>query len=382
MKLIPLTIHSIDSDDIKEVSKVLRSDRLTQGKKIGEFENALCRYTGAKYAVCVSSATAALHIACLAVGIKQGDEVITSPITFVASANCVLYCGGKPVFADISADSGNIDPNQIREKITKNTKAVIPVHYAGNPVNLKEIYKMAKSKGLIVIEDAAHALGSTYLGKRIGSCRYSDMTVFSFHPTKSITTGEGGAVLTNDKKLYEKLLLLRSHGITRDQRFLKKNPGPWYYEMQALGLNYRMSDFQAALGISQLRKIEKFISKRKQITQKYNNAFRDKDRIKILRQTKETKSSYHLYVVLVNFKKIRKTRKQVMEYLKRENIETQVHYIPVYFQEYYKKLGYRQGLCPVAESFYQKELSLPIYYSMSNKDLDYTIKKISYVTKK
>jgi UDP-4-amino-4,6-dideoxy-N-acetyl-beta-L-altrosamine transaminase len=374
MKLIPLTIHSIDSSDIKEVSKVLRSDRLTQGKKIGEFENALCKYTGAKYAVCVSSATAALHIACLAVGIKQGDEVITSPITFVASANCVLYCGGEPVFADISADSGNIDPNQIREKITKNTKAVIPVHYAGNPVNLKEIYKIAKSKGLIVIEDAAHALGSTYLGKRIGSCRYSDMTVFSFHPTKSITTGEGGAVLTNDKKLYEKLLLLRSHGITRDQRFLKKNPGPWYYEMQALGLNYRMSDLQAALGISQLKKISRFIAKRKQIAKKYDEAFKHIDWIKPLKMKPGRETSYHLYVVSIDFKKIKKTRKQFMQSLKQSGIETQVHYIPVYQQPYYRTI--MKVSCPRTENYYLTALSLPIFFGMKGKEVDYVIKQI------
>lgn len=374
MKFIPLTIHTIDSNDVKEVENVLRSNRLTQGGKNSDFERALCRYTSAKYAVCVSSGTAALHIACLAAGIKPGDEVIVPSITFVASANCVLYCGAKPVFADIDKDTANIDIDEVKKLINKKTRAIIPVDFTGQSADLKDIHDIAKKNNLIVIEDAAHALGASYYGKRVGSCRYSDMTAFSFHPTKSITTGEGGAVLTNDKKLYEKLLLLRSHGITRDQRFLKKNPGPWYYEMQVLGFNYRMTDLQAALGISQLKKIDRFIAKRREITKKYDAAFNHIDWIKPLKIKPNRKTSCHLYVVLIDFKKIKKTRRQFMQSLKQNGIETQVHYIPVYHHPYYKKI--MKVSCKNAEKYYEKALSLPIYPKMSRLEQYYTIKKI------
>ncbi|RLJ01480.1 MAG: UDP-4-amino-4,6-dideoxy-N-acetyl-beta-L-altrosamine transaminase, partial [Candidatus Aenigmatarchaeota archaeon] len=235
-KYIPYGHQWINNDDIKEMIKVLKSEWITQGPKVKEFEEALCEYTGAKYAVAVSSGTAGLHIACLAAGIKEGDEVITSPITFVASANCILYCGGTPVFVDVQEDTINIDPEEIEKKITKKTKAIIPVHFAGHPCDLEEIHSIAKKYGLIIIEDACHALGAEYKGSKIGSCKYSNMTIFSFHPVKSITTGEGGAVLTNNKKLYKKLLMLRNHGITKERKsFIYEYEGPWYYETQFLG---------------------------------------------------------------------------------------------------------------------------------------------------
>src|SRR3989338_10997620 len=298
--MLPYGRQWIDEDDIKAVVEVLRSDWLTKGPKVEEFEKAMAEYCGAKYAVAVSSGTAALHLACLVAGIKQGDEAITSPITFVASANCVLYCGGKPVFADIDKDTYNIDPAEIKKKITKKTRAIIPVHFAGLPCDMGAIKKIAEEYDLIIIEDACHALGAEYgiqnPGLRtkeewikVGSCSHSDMAVFSFHPVKHITTGEGGAVLTNNEKFYEKLLLFRNHVITKDpEKFTNKdlafplsseplihNPNPWYYEMQELGFNHRITDMQCALGISQLRKLDSFISRRRKIVSIYNQALGD-----------------------------------------------------------------------------------------------------------
>ena len=276
---MPYGRQYIDSTDIKKVVNVLKSDWITQGPKVKEFENALCNYTGAKYAVVVSSGTAALHIACLAAGIKEGDEVITSRITFAASANCILYCKGKPVFADIQEDTVNIAPEEIKKKITKKTKAIIPVHFAGHPCELDTISAIARNYKLLMIEDAAHALGASYKGKKIGCCKHSDMATLSFHPIKSITTGEGGAVLTNRKDLYERLRIFKNHGITKDRSIMHSLDGPWYYEMQELGYNYRITDFQCVLGISQLKKIDQFIQKRREIVQRYNEAFMDVEKI-------------------------------------------------------------------------------------------------------
>jgi len=314
--LIPYGRQFIDDEDIQEVIKTLKSDFITQGPKIKEFESALCEYTEAKYAVAVSNGTAALHISCLAAGIRHNHEVITSPITFVASANCILYCGGKPVFADVQEDTINIDPEEIERKITRNTKAVIPVHFAGHPCDLEEIYAIAKKNNLIVIEDACHALGAEYKGSKIGSCKYSDLTVFSFHPVKSITTGEGGAVLTNNKKLYEKLLMLRNHGITKDPTKFTINHqlstindyGSWYYEMQELGFNYRLTDFQCGLGLSQLKKLDKFIQRRREIVEIYNKELSKIDEIILPKERPYVKSSWHIYYIrLKNFQKKKKS---------------------------------------------------------------------------
>ncbi len=377
MKNIPYGHQYIDDEDIKEVTNVLQSDWITQGSKIEEFEKAISKFTGAKYTIAVSSGTAALHLAAIAADIKNKDEVITSPITFVASANCVLYCGGKPVFADIENKIPNIDPNQISKKITKKTKAIIPVDYSGHPCDLKEIYEIAENKNLTVIEDASHALGAEYKGTKIGSCQYSDIGVFSFHPVKHITTGEGGAILTNDEELYEKLTMLRAHGITKEKNKLEKNDGPWYYEQQLLGYNYRITDFQCALGISQLKKLYKFIKKRREIVDIYNKELKNLDSIELPFEKEYVKSSWHLYYIQI---KNHNKRRDIFEKLRKNNIRCQVHYMPVYLQPYYQKIGYSKDLCPRAEEFYKKVISIPIYPTMKASEIEYVIKTLKKVS--
>lgn len=394
MKIIPYGHQWIDKEDIEEVIKVLKSDWITQGSKVKEFENALCKYTGAKYAVVVSSGTVALHLACLIAGIKKGDEVITSPITFVASANCILYCGGKPIFVDIQKDTVNIDPKEIKKKITSRTKAIIPIHFAGHPCDLKEIKDIARKYNLLVIEDAAHALGAEYKGSKIGSCKYSDITIFSFHPVKSITTGEGGAVLTNNKKFYEKLLMFRNHGITKTPKeFINKKlaftqpatrspqtANPWHYEMQLLGYNYRITDFQCALGISQLKKLDKFIQRRREIVEAYKETFKNNDFFDLPIEKKDIKSSWHLYPIKLK-DEYKDKKKLIFNSLRKKGLWVQVHYIPVYWQPYYQELGYRKEICPNAEDFYQREISIPLYQSISAKDINYVIDRIFKVFK-
>ena len=384
MKLIPYGYHWIDNEDIKEVIKVLKADWITQGPKIKEFENALCQYTGARYAVVVSSGTAALHIACLAVGIQKKDEVITSPITFVASANCVLYCGGRPIFADIQEDTVNIEPEEIKDKITKKTKAIIPVHFAGHPCDLEEIYTIAKKYNLIIIEDACHALGAEYKGSKIGSCKYSDLTVFSFHPVKSITTGEGGAILTNNKKLYEKLLMLRNHGITKDptkftinyQPSTINDYGSWYYEMQELGFNYRITDFQCALGLSQLKKLNKFIQRRREIVEIYNKELSKIDEITLPKERPYVKSSWHIYYIRL---KNSQRRKEVFERLRKKGLGVQVHYIPVHLQPYYRNnFGYKEGDYPKAENYYSSTITLSLYANLKKKAVSSILNKVKH----
>jgi len=380
MKYIPYGKHWLDKKDIEEVIKVLSSNWITQGPKIKEFEEALCKYTEAKYAVAVSSGTAGLHLACLAAGIEEGDEVITSPITFVASANCILYCRAKPVFADIQEDTVNIDPKEIKRRLTKKTKAIIPVHFAGHPCDLEEIHQIAKKHNLIVIEDACHALGAEYKGTKIGSCKYSDMTVFSFHPVKSITTGEGGAVLTNNKRLYEKLIILRHHGITKERRkFIKRSEGEWYYEMQMLGFNYRITDFQCALGINQLRKLDRFIEKRREIVEIYRKELSTIDDIILPKERSYVKSAWHIYCIRVNNSA---TRKDVFKRLRNYGIGVQVHYIPIHFQPYYKNLGYKEGDCPGAEEYYKRAITLPLYPTLGIKEVKFIIQKIKKLLNK
>ena len=373
MRYIPYGWHTIDEDDINAVTRTLRSNWITQGPKIRDFEEALCRYATVKYAVAVSSGTSALHIACLAAGINKGDEAITSPITFLASANCILYCSAKPVFADIQEDTINMNPEEIKKKITSKTKAIIPVHFAGHPCDLKEIQDIAKKHNLLVIEDAAHALGAQYRDTKVGSCKYSDMTIFSFHPVKHLTTGEGGAVLTNRKDLYEKLLMLRNHGITKENsRFKTKgsrlNKGKWYYEMQYLGFNYRITDFQCALGNSQLKKIRGFLKRRRQIASVYSKELSQIKEIILPLERPYAKSSWHIYYI-----RLRDTRKRrvIFDRLQRFGIGVQVHYIPVYWQAYYQDLGYNKGLCPKAEQYYRQTITLPLYPKMQNTDINY-----------
>jgi len=378
---IPYATQWIDEEDILAVAEALRSAYLTQGPLVEEFEKKVAEYCGARYAVAVNSGTSALHIACLAAGIKTGDEVITSAITFAASANCVLYCGGKPVFADIDPGTALIEPADIRKKITKKTKAVIPVHFAGHPADMEEINKIAREKNLIVIEDAAHAIGARYKlmesndWVKVGSCAHSDMTIFSFHAVKQLTTGEGGMVLTNNEALYKKLILFRSHGITRDPSLLTFNQspltGPWYYEMQELGYNYRLTEIQCALGLSQLKKLYEFISRRKEIANIYDEAFAKMEDIDYIREKQGFDSSRHLYVILVN------NREEVFNFLrKKANILVNVHYIPVYHHPYYQKLGYGRGLCPRAEEFYLRAISIPMFPKLTNDEVHYVIEKV------
>lgn len=366
---LPYGQQWIDDEDIKEVVKVLKSDYLTTGPKVAEFESKIAQYVGSKYAVAVSNGTAALHAACFAAGINEGDEVITTPLTFAASANCILYQGGKPVFADIDFDTYNIDPSEIEKNITEKTKAIIPVDFTGQPVDVDRIKDIAKKYGLIVIEDAAHALGAEYKGNKIGSL--ADMTAFSFHPVKHITTGEGGMITTNDEELYNRLVLFRSHGITRDaNRLANKNEGSWYYEQLELGYNYRITDIQCALGISQISKLDKFLGRRREIAEKYNSYLKNIDGIILPYQASYSKSSWHLYVIQIELEKFKVGRREIFEALRAENIGVNVHYIPVYYHPYYQRLGYKKGLCPKAEKFYERALTLPLYPKMEEKDIE------------
>ena len=363
--------QNVTPEDIHAVADVLRSDWLSQGPKIREFEEALCRYTGAKYAVAVANGTAALHTACLAAGIGPGDEVITSPVTFLASANCVVYCGGTPVFADIQEETVNIDPGEIDQHIGARTKALIPVHFAGQPCDLKEIRRLARKHKLLVIEDACHALGSEYRGRKIGGCAYSDMTVFSFHPVKNITTGEGGAVLTNRKDLYERLLMFRTHGITKNPRLLTRNDGPWYYEMPVLGYNYRITDLQCALGVSQLKKLDRFVDQRRALVQLYK-VLLDGDARFILPVEKDgVKTAWHIFVIQL---KDAALRNKVFKSLQEGGVVPQVHYIPIHLQPYYqKRFGYRRGQFPLSEQYYGRAMTLPLYPQLRKSDVRHVV---------
>lgn len=367
MNYIPYGRQCIDEQDIEAVVDVLRSDFITTGPKIEEFESKVAAYCGAKYAVAISNGTAALHAACIAAGIGPGDEVITTPITFVASSNCVLYCGGTPVFADIDSETYNIDPSDIERKITKHTKAIIAVHFTGQPCDMDKITAIAKKHNLIVIEDAAHALGADYKGTRIGSI--SDMTTFSFHPVKHITTGEGGMILTNNSDLYQKLKLARTHGITKDSDNMSKCDGPWYYEQQTLGYNYRITDFQCALGISQMDKLDRFVEARRKIADTYDKAFKDCRNIITPYQLDGCNNSYHLYVIKVN------NRREFFDKMRAAGIGVNVHYIPVYTQPYYRSNGYQDVMCRNAEEYYDKAVSLPIYPELSAEEQQYVIDK-------
>ncbi|CAH1195730.1 UDP-4-amino-4-deoxy-L-arabinose--oxoglutarate aminotransferase [Paenibacillus auburnensis] len=364
---LPYGRQFIDEADIASVVQVLQSDFITTGPAIEQFEAEIARFTGAKYAVAFTSGTAALHGACYAAGIGAGHEVITTPMTFAASANCILYQGATPVFADIDPLTYNLDPKRIREKITERTKAIIPVHFTGQPAELDEIHTIARDNNLIVIEDAAHALGAKYKNKSIGSI--GDMTMFSFHPVKHITTGEGGMITTNNPLYYEKLLQFRTHGITRNPDHMIQNHGPWYYEMQFLGYNYRLTDIQAALGLSQLKKLDLFVDLRKKYAAMYNEAFRHTQAIQIPYQSSEGASSWHLYIIALNLEQLSGSRKDIFEALLKENIGVNVHYIPVHLLPYYQELGYQEGSCPNAEQLYNRIITLPLFQGMSEQDV-------------
>lgn len=368
----------IDDADIQAVVDVLKSDYLTCGPKIGELEQKLCEVTGAKYAVVCSNGTAALHIAAMAAGVGEGDEVITTPITFAASANCALYCGARPVFADIDPETYNIDPAKVEAAITPRTKAVVAVDYTGQSVALDPLRKICREHGLFLIEDGAHVIGTKYKGQPNGSL--SDMTTLSFHPVKTVTGGEGGAVLTNDETLYRKLVLYRAHGITRDPSLMEHEPdGPWYYEMIDLGYNYRMTDMQAALIISQLDKLERFSARRKEIVAKYNEAFAKLPQIVVQKEIPESDTTRHLYILRLDPDRLKINRKRFFEALAAENVCCNVHYIPTYYFPYYEKLGYKRGLCPNAEKLYAEIISLPLYYAMSDEDVESVIEAVTKI---
>lgn len=376
--------HCIDEEDIQAVSEVLRGDFLTCGPKIHELEEKLCQITGAKYCVAVSNGTAALHIAAMAAGIREGDEVITSSITFAASANCTLYCGGRPVFADINPKTYNIDPESVKKLITPRTKAVAAVDFTGQAVELDKLRAICKEHNLILIEDAAHSIGTKYNGQPIGSI--ADMTTFSFHPVKTVTAGEGGAVTTNSKELYDKLVLYHAHGITRNiQQMVHPTTDPWYNEQITLGYNYRMTDFQAALLLSQLEKLEKFSNRRKEIVARYNEAFSQIPQLQVQEEIPESDTTRHLYILRFHSEMMNCTRREFFDALHAENIYSQVHYLPVYWHAYYESLGYEKGLCPNAEKYYSEVCSLPLYYSLTDSDVDdviHAVKKIvSYYAK-
>ncbi|AUI37196.1 UDP-4-amino-4,6-dideoxy-N-acetyl-beta-L-altrosamine transaminase [Geobacillus thermoleovorans] len=365
----------IDEDDIEAVVETLRSPFITQGPKIQQFEESIARYAGAKYAVAFANGTAALHGACFAAGISRGDEVITTPITFAASANCVLYVGGTPVFVDIDEKTYNIDPSRIEKAITSRTKAIIAVDFTGQPADLDPIREIARKYGLVFIEDAAHSLGSCYKGKKVGSL--ADMTMFSFHPVKHITTGEGGIIVTDDEEYYHKLKRFRTHGIITEN--VNNDEGPWYYEMVDLGYNYRMTDLQAALGLSQLTKLDAFVQKRREIAAIYNEAFSNVPGVRIPYQLPYVDSSWHLYVLQLQLGHFRVGRKEIFEALRAENIGVHVHYIPVYFHPYYQRLGYKKGICPVAEKWYEGALTIPIFPKMSEYDIRTVIEGVNKV---
>lgn len=379
--LLPYGQQWVDEKDIQEVSSVLRSSFLTQGPKIEQFEEAVAKQAGAKYAVAFCNGTAALHAACFAAGIKEGDEVITSPLTFVASSNCVLYEGGTPVFADVDEETYLLSIEQMKAKLTSKTKAIIPVDFSGQPIKMQAFQAFACENNLVMIQDAAHSFGASYDGQPVGSV--ADMTMLSFHPVKPVTTAEGGVIVTNNELYAKKLRLFRSHGITRDlQELERESEGPWYYEMQELGYNYRMTDMQAALGLSQINRLDRFINLRNEIAAKYDAAFQaleDKGWIWRPVVSEHAHSGWHLYILRLNLDSLSVDRRQIFEALRAENIGVNVHYIPVYLNPYYTKLGYEQGLCPIAESLYATFITLPLFPKMDDRDVEDTIQAVHKV---
>ncbi|MCI9624160.1 MAG: UDP-4-amino-4,6-dideoxy-N-acetyl-beta-L-altrosamine transaminase [Lachnospiraceae bacterium] len=369
----------IDEEDVKAVSEVLTSDFVTCGPKVAELERALAEYTGAGYAVAVSNGTAALHCACIAAGIGPGDEVITTPLTFAASANCVLYCGAQPVFADVDPKTYNIDPASIESHITEKTKAVVAVDFTGQAAKIREIREICDKHGLIFIEDAAHSIGTKYEGKPAGSL--ADMTCFSFHPVKTITSGEGGAVTANDRELYKKLVLAHTHGITHEEEQMEEGPheGPWYYEQISLGYNYRMTDFQAALLLSQLKKLDRFAERRKEIVRRYNEAFQMLPEIIVQEEIPESDTCRHLYIIRLDLERLACTRRQFYDAMAAENVQCQIHYVPVYWFPYYRHLGYKKGLCPNAEEIYKGIVSIPLYPRMTGQDVEDVIRAVEKI---
>lgn len=374
--MLPYGRQSVDEADLQAVIEVLKSDWLTTGPKVAEFEEAFATQVGAKYAVAISNGTAALHAAAYAAGLKAGDEAIVPAMTFAASANCVRYQGASVVFADVSCDTLNLDPLYVETSITPRTRAIITVDYAGQPSDIGELVELAERHNLIVIEDAAHALGATYHGQAVGAL--SHLTTFSLHPVKHITTGEGGMITTDDAELAARMRNFRNHGITSDHR-QRETLGSWFYEMDDLGYNYRLTDFQCALGLSQLKKLEGWVCRRREIAARYHAAFQTAIEIEPLTTLNDRQSSWHLYVIRLNLETLRAGRAEIFKALRAENIGVNVHYIPVPWHPYYQKLGYKKGLWPVAEKAYEQILSLPIFPTMTDLDVDNVIEAVNKV---
>lgn len=365
--------QDINEADIQAVEQVLRSDFLTQGPMIERFEKCVAEYCGAKHAVAVTNATSALHIACLAAGLGSGDTLWTSPITFVASANCGRYCGANVDFVDIDAKTYNMSIVALEEKLQQAKesdsvpKIVVPVHLAGQSCDMKRIHELSEEYGFTVLEDASHAVGADYLGDKVGSCKFSDMAVFSFHPVKIITTGEGGMVLTNNDELYEKLRLYRSHGITRNLECMThESDGPWYYQQIELGFNYRMTDIQAALGYSQMKRLNKFVARRRKLASQYNRLLEDLPCI-TPHVASEARSSWHIYIVRIDFTRVKRDKKKIFKEMRERGVALNLHYIPVHMQPYYRGLGFQNGDFPVSEKYYSEAFTLPLYYELTDE---------------
>lgn len=381
MDLISYGRQYIDDADIQAVVECLRSGTLTQGPKVAEFEQAIAAYVGVRYAVAVSNGTAALHLAAIAADIGSSSAVVTSPITFVASANAALYVGARPVFSDVDPETINLSPSRLVHTLNQNpdAKVIIPVHFAGLPCDMVAISAAAVNAGAVIIEDAAHALGARYSdGKMVGSCAHSLMTTFSFHPVKSITTGEGGIITTNDEQVYRRLLRLRSHGINKgsdefldqDAAFTDGRPNPWYYEMQELSFNYRITDIQCALGITQLAKLDKFVARRRQLAARYDKAFAGSKLIQPIQLSQRDRSAHHLYAVRIDFAAARISRAELMTRLRESGIISQVHYMPVPAHPYYRRLGFSSDHYPNAQAYYLQALSLPLFYDLTESQQD------------
>ena len=388
--MIPYGKHYIAEDDIQAVVDILRKGLLTQGPIIEAFEKAVADYVGAKYAVAVSSGTAALHLAALAAGVCSGTSIVTSPITFVASANAGIYCGGNVLFADIDSETINMSPDALREVLLKNSnvKAIIPVHFAGLPCDMEAIKNLADKEGVAVIEDAAHGLGATYSnGKRVGCCENSLMTIFSFHPVKAIAAGEGGMIVTNDEKTYRKLIRLRSHGINKlddkfeimSEAFTESEQNPWYYEMQELGFHFRITDIQCALALSQFKKLDSFIIRRRELVKIYDLAFSGMKNCSPAQTIGRNQSGHHLYVLRIDFNSLGLTRAQIMKKLMEYGVGSQVHYIPVPSQPYYRQLGFNSSHYPSAQKYYQETLTIPLFYSLTEEQQNKVIQAVKEV---
>ena len=383
--MIPYGKQDISAEDIAAVSEVLRSDFLTQGPVVPKFEKAVAEAVKAKYGVAVNSATSALHIACLALGVGPGDRVWTSPVTFVASANCALYCGADISFVDIDPDTYNLCPKALEQKlIVANDegtlpKVIIPVHFAGQSCDMEAIAALARQYDIRVIEDASHAIGADYAGDAVGSCRFSDITVFSFHPVKIVTTAEGGVAVTNNLQLAERMQRLRSHGITRDPELMTKAPdGAWYYQQIELGFNYRMTEMQAALGLSQMQRLSLFVERRRGFAKRYNELLSDLP-ITLPQQLTNTSSSWHLFIVRFNLNKIGKTQSQIFDECRAAGIGVNLHYIPVHLQPYYSDLGFKQGDYPAAEAYYANAISIPLFHSMTDAQQDEVVRVVKEI---